>query len=46
VLHRRGRGLKYSISAGNRKELRHSNMMGGDGKIGGRNLTERRAGGR
>jgi hypothetical protein len=44
VLLRRGRGLDYSAATGNRKELRHSDMMDGDGKMGERNVRESSAG--
>lgn len=43
---RRGRGLNYSTATGNRKELRHSNMMERDDKMGEKNVRHRRAGGK
>jgi hypothetical protein len=42
---RRGRGLNGSTATGNRKELRHSNMMDRDGKMGEKNVGQGRAGG-
>jgi hypothetical protein len=41
-----GRGLNYSTATGNRKELRHSNMVDRDGKMGEKKARQRRAGGK
>lgn len=43
---RRGRRLNYSTASGNRKELRYSNMMDRDGKMGEKNVRQRLTGGK